>query len=83
MQLLFLGRILLFIGLVLNTSLFTVSLKGFVVLLWVAWILTYFGYLFSDDSLLSLSRLDCDTTHFGCALAQGITNWLMIMAQLR
>ena len=57
-------------------------LQGFVILLWVTWILTYFAYLTSND-VLSNVQLNCDDAHFGCVVLQGITNWLTIMAQLR
>ncbi|KAL9190376.1 hypothetical protein ACHAXT_007587 [Thalassiosira profunda] len=56
--------------------------KGFVVLLWTTWILTYFSYLFGGSEVLSITQLGCDSTQFGCAVLQGITNWLTIMAQL-
>ena len=59
--------------------------QGFVVLLWVTWILTYFAYLSVNDDtdgVLSLARLNCDHSQFGCAILQGITNWLTIMVQL-
>ena len=56
--------------------------KSYVVILWVAWILTYFSYL-SSENILTLTRLQCDPMHFGCVLAQGIVNWIIIMFQLR
>lgn len=57
-------------------------MQGFVVLLWVTWIVSYFAYLSSND-VAELARLECDSTRFTCAIAQGITNWLVIMTQLR
>ncbi|KAL7553368.1 hypothetical protein ACHAWF_016652 [Thalassiosira exigua] len=56
--------------------------KGFVVLLWVTWILTYFSYLFGSSDALALVQLNCDRTHFWCPILQGITNWLIIGVQL-
>jgi len=56
--------------------------KSFVVLLWVVWILTYFSYLHSENILLTLSKLQCDQMNFGCVLAQGILDWLIIMVRL-
>ena len=56
--------------------------KSYVVLLWVTWILTYFSYFQSED-ILAFAKLQCDPMHFGCVLAQGILNWLVIMFLLR
>jgi len=55
--------------------------KSYVVILWVAWILTYFSYLQSQN-VLTMAKLQCDEFEFGCTLAQGILNWLVIMFQL-
>ena len=56
--------------------------KSYVVVLWVAWVLTYFSYLRSEG-ILTMATLQCDKTIFGCVLAQGMVNWGIIMFQLR
>jgi len=57
--------------------------KGFVVLLWVTWILSYFAYLFDRDGQ-RLGDLNCDESepNFGCFILQGLINWSIIMLQL-
>ncbi|KAL7465413.1 hypothetical protein ACHAXS_005737 [Conticribra weissflogii] len=57
--------------------------KGFVVLLWVTWILSYFAYLFDRDGQ-RLGDLNCNESepNFGCFILQGLVNWSIIMLQL-
>ncbi len=63
--------------------------KSYVVILWVAWILTYSSYLKGvslskwDNNILEMVELQCNHLQFGCVLAQGILNWLVIMFRIR
>jgi hypothetical protein len=56
--------------------------KSYVVVLWVAWILTYFSYLHSED-ILTMTELQCNQSEFWCVLAQGVVNWFTLVFQLR
>jgi len=47
----------------------------------VTWLLTFVGYL-SSGGVQALATVACDHTKFGCAILQGIVNWLAIMLQL-
>jgi len=60
---------------------FSAAIKGFVVLLWVTWLLTFVGYL-SSGGVQALATVACDHTKFGCAILQGIVNffWFLLVA---
>lgn len=62
--------------------------KLFVTLLWVTWAL-FFWVFMNGQSNASLGNLNCTEKHtggsaslFGCDIAQGIINWLLIMSKL-
>eukprot|EP00578_Thalassiosira_sp_NH16_P024367 CAMPEP_0181084446 /NCGR_PEP_ID=MMETSP1071-20121207/4699_1 /TAXON_ID=35127 /ORGANISM="Thalassiosira sp., Strain NH16" /LENGTH=989 /DNA_ID=CAMNT_0023166179 /DNA_START=39 /DNA_END=3004 /DNA_ORIENTATION=- len=59
--------------------------KSFVILLWVNWAL--FFYVYMSTSTGGIGQLNCSTdvttaNGFGCQIAQGIINWLLIMTKL-
>ena len=59
--------------------------KSFVVLLWAAFVATFFAYLY--DFNIQFGKRDCSTSTsenemFGCQLANGIVSWFVVMLEL-
>jgi len=59
--------------------------KGFVVLLWAAFVATFFAYLYEFN--VEFGKKDCSTSAsenemFGCQLANGIVSWFIVMLEL-
>lgn len=59
--------------------------KRFVVLLWSAFVATFFAYLY--DFNIQFGKRDCSTSTsdnemFGCQLANGIVSWFVVMLEL-
>jgi hypothetical protein len=57
--------------------------KSYVVVLWVAWVLTYFSYIQDTEDILTMTELPCNHLEFGCVVAQGIVKWFTILFELR